>query len=278
MSDKLRPTFDRRLSTGIAMTGFVVALLIGSVGTVLRYLNILPALPIGVAISLAGIVSLLLFILFFRREREGRRHVLSLTVGAALGGLAVAASFANPPADQIVYGIVGFFLTTMFLERVALNQADTARTKTVDQFVRGVEQLPFTETLHVEPLGSVVDLAFDTRAPTLVALYLNDSFYQYGQAPRGDAYRLLRGLKLPLTDTRMKLETIEDWRSAAIIVHARQAQTVREMKSALDEVRVLPRRLELTAQVIDAAGYDEGLRLLRSDMPDEYLDALAPTA
>lgn len=274
----IRPTFERRLSTGITMTGFVVALLIGSVGTVLRYLGILPAMPIGVALTLSGIVGLLLFILFFHRGREGRRHVLSLAVGAALGGIAVTASLANPLADQAVYGIASFFLTTMLLERVALNQADSARTKTVDQFIRAVEKLPFTETLHVEPLGSVIDLAFDTRTPTLVALYLNDSFYQYGRAPRGDAYRLLRGLKLPFTDTRLKLETIEDWRSAAIIVHARQAPTVRELKRALDEVRVLPRRLELSAQVIDAAGYDEGLRLLRSDMPDEYLNALAPTA
>lgn len=273
-----RPMFDRKLSTGIAMTGFVSALLIGSVGTVLRYLGILPTLPNGVAATLAGIVVVLLFILFFRREREGRRHILSLVVGAALGGIAVTASLANPLADQVVYGIVGFFLTTMMLERVALNQADTVRTKTIDQFVLGVGQLPSAETLPIEPLPSVVSLAFDTRTPTLAALYLNESFYQYGQAPRGDAYRLLRGLKLPFTDTRMKLETIGDWRSAAIIIHARQAQTVREMKETLNEVRAVPRRLDLTAQVIEAAGYSEGLKLLHSDMPDEYLDALTPTS
>lgn len=257
----------------VVVLGTIVSIAAGLLFTVLRAFGVFPRVEWGIAVAAIAVIVIICIVRFFRQESESHKPTLFLATGAIAGAAVITFLPVNTWLEQLTFGVAGFMATMTNFDRIILNRVDRRRTAAVEDIIQKVSSLPLSDRGPVSALSSIADLAFDERAPKLAALYLNEAFYGTGPAPRSEAYRVQATLRLPRSDTNLQLDTIEQWRIAAIIMHLCQPENPAELEQAVHRLEAVNRPEGLKAKTLIQGGYDKGMALLESEMPDEYLTA-----
>lgn len=255
----------------VLITGAIASAVIGGAATFFTHIG--P--PSTVLWTFFGVVAALslhhLITLIGDRTIRGRRYIHALAIGNVIGGLVVACIPTPQPPLQLALGLAAALAGFVALRQWTANagQAENNRQRR-NLDVEYIGRLSEHEREMMYGLSTVYRESADHRAPILTTLWMNNQFidiYTPITTPR----------RVPFIDISHRPTSIEDWRDLVLITRALQARDPRQLRNDLNRVAALPRHLHLSARVLTAAGREAGLDLLESDMPDEYLKAMATT-